>query len=101
MPNGGKREGAGRKPRLKRYRRRESIGIRPLKIGLLCEMLWRKSYKSNFIGFHWIGEKRPRSRKRIIAFVARRCNETPSMVERLWDEFRRFRSDLREDLPPV
>ena len=96
MPRGGKRAGAGRKPRLSRYHRRASIGRRSLAIGQRCEELWREADKNR-----WKGAKRPRERKRIIAQVAEEFGETPRMTEKLWDDYRLLEADLHADLPPV
>lgn len=96
MPRGGKRAGAGLKPRLSRYRRRSSIGRRALAIGQRCEELWREADKNR-----WRGAKRPRERKRIIAQVAAEFGETPRMTDKLWDEYRLLERDLRADPPPV
>jgi hypothetical protein len=104
MPRGGTRQGAGRKPRLLRYykqNRRKRIGTRALQIGQRCEELWRQSYKTNFSGWHSIGEKRPRTHKRIMRQVAAEFDETVPMVERCWDDYRRLEADLREDLSSV
>jgi hypothetical protein len=92
MPRGGKREGAGRKPRLD-----PKLAF---KIGLRCEVLWRESYKTNFAGMHWVGEKRPRTRKTILRQVADEFGETIAMVERRWKAYRRFEADLRNDDEP-
>jgi hypothetical protein len=99
MPRGGKRDGAGRKPRQGHYRRRQSIGMLALKIGQRCEVLSREAYKTNLAGMHWIGDKRPRAHKRIMRQVAEEFGETIPMVERLWKEYRRLERDLDEDLP--
>jgi hypothetical protein len=98
MPRGGKREGAGRKPQLLRYDGK-SIGRLAIKVGQRCEELWHKSYKTNFFGFHEIGEKRPRTRKRIIQQVADEFDLTPRMVERLWEDWRRVLVDTDPDNP--
>jgi hypothetical protein len=97
MPRGGRREGAGRTPRIWRYRRRQSVGKVALTIGQRCEVLWRKEYKTNVAGMHWTGEKRPRAHKRIIRQVAAEFGETPRMVERLWEDYRRLEADLNDD----
>ena len=99
MPRGGKREGAGRKPRVQHYERRHSVGRRELKIGQRCEVLWREAYdKGDVAGMHWSGAKRPRARKPIIQQVADEFGETRAIVERLWKEYRRLEADLGEDL---
>jgi hypothetical protein len=96
MPRGGKRAGAGRKPRMLHYDG-QSIGKRALKVGQKCEVLWREAYKWNVAGMHWEGEKRPRAHKRIVRQVAAEFDETPRMVERRWKEYRRFEKDTDPD----
>jgi hypothetical protein len=99
MPRGGKRAGAGRKPRHSRYKRRASIGRDALAIGQRCEVLWREAYKTNWHGFHLATEPRPRAHKRIIRQVATEFGEKSlRMVERLWKDYRRLEADLRNDL---
>jgi len=107
MPRGGAREGAGRKPRLKRYQRQQSIGGQALAIGQRCEVLWRESYEpdeadkpyKNFAGMHWEGAKRPWARRRsIIKRVAREFGETERTVRTCWDDYRQLESDLDEDV---
>ena len=94
MTGGGKRDGAGRKPRHVRYDKRNPLmGKRAFLIGLRCEVLWRESYEHNIAGFHWVGDRRPRSRKRIKRQVVGEFGETPRMVEQLWKDYRRFEAD--------
>jgi hypothetical protein len=99
MPRGGKRGGAGRKPRLMRYDG-DTIGRRALKIGQRGEVLWREAYATNTAGMHWEGEKRPRAHKTIVRQVAAEFEETPRMVERLWKVYRRFEKDTDPDAEP-
>ena len=95
MPRGGKRDGAGRKPRHVRYDKDKPFySKRALKIGLWCEMLWGDSWKHNFFGFHRTDDKRPQSaRKRIVYQASKEFGETERMIETLWDDYRRFLAD--------
>jgi hypothetical protein len=99
VPRGGKRDGAGRKPRLLRYDG-ETVDPRAFKIGQRYEVLRREAYKTNVAGMHWEGEKRPRAHKRIVRQVAAEFGETPRMVERLWQDYRRFEKDTDPDVNP-
>jgi hypothetical protein len=99
MPRGGKRAGAGRKPRLLRYDG-QSIGKLVLKIGQKCEVLWREAYTTNTAGMHWEGEKRPRAHKTIVRKVVAESGQTPRMVERLWKDYRRLEKDTNPDAEP-
>ena len=89
MPRGGKREGAGRERRVD-----PKLSF---KIGQQCEVLWRVSYQTNLAGMHWIGERRPRTRKTILRQVSDKFGETIAMVERCWKAYRRFEADLRNE----
>src|SRR6476646_10675027 len=96
MPRGGKRKGAGLKPRQKRYfkeREHESIGKLALAIGQRCETLWREANADC-----WKGEKRTSRHKKIVRQVAEKFGETESMVDLLWDDYRRLEAHLRADL---
>ena len=94
MPRGGKRDGAGRMPRHARYDKDEPFyGKVALKIGLRCEKLWQELYEHNHFGFHRIDDKRPQARKAIIRKVAVEFGETPRMVDKLWDDYRRWLDD--------
>jgi hypothetical protein len=100
---GGKQEGAGRKPRLKRYkkekelpkeeRRQSTFERRAIEIGQLCETLWREAHADC-----WKGKKRTSRHKKILSQVAEKFGETESMVDLLWDDYRRLEADLIEDL---
>jgi hypothetical protein len=78
-----------------------------VKIGQRCESLWREAWGQNerralsqprdAKGFHRIAVKRPQARKRILLQVAAEFQETPRMVERLWDDYREFEKDLKAD----
>lgn len=109
MKRGGKREGAGRKPRLSaRYRdanRRVRVGLRALVIGQRCEVLYRKAYtitpgkKVSRLDYALNGATRPWGKKRRIAKqVAKEFGETPRMVWELWREYRNLERDLEADL---
>jgi hypothetical protein len=98
MPRGGKRVGAGRKPQLLRYDG-QSVDPLALKAGQQCEVRWRKSYKTNFVGFHDIGDKRPRTRKSIILEVAKEFGLMPPMVESLWKDYRRVEVQMNSRAP--
>lgn len=101
---GGKREGAGRKPRLKRYkwknlpeekRQQSTFSRRAVVVGQRCETLWREAHSDC-----WKGEKRTSRHKKIHRQVASEFNKmrlTPRMVERLWKDYRRLEADLRAD----
>ena len=64
-----------------------------LKIGLRCEKLWQELYEHNHFGFHRIDDKRPQARKAIIRKVAEEFGESPRMVDKLWDDYRRWLRD--------
>ena len=102
MSRGGKRVGAGRKPRLKLYNkpnlpegeRQESIlSWHATEMGQLCEAMWRKAW-----GERWKGQKRPRERQRIIHDVALKFHEEDWAVELAWKNYRSLEADLRADL---
>ena len=83
---GGKRDGAGRKPRVLRYHKtneRTRIGRRALKIGQRCETIRRETKKPH---------------KVILFEVATEFDERESMVERLWKDYRRLERHLKADL---
>ncbi len=66
---------------------------RVILIGQRCEKLWQELYPTNFFGFHRIDDKRPQARKAIIGKVAKEFDETPSMVDKLWDDYRELERD--------
>jgi len=107
MPRGGKRKGAGRKPRQKRYktelpkeeRQQSTFSRRAVEIGSRYQELLREANSG-----HWKGEKRPGLHKKIEQQVAEEFGESIRMVRELAADFRRLEADLREDLdgePPV
>jgi len=143
MPRGGKREGAGRKPRLRFLER--------MRVGARCQHLWREAYEANaraalseqteIVRDEWdvarampirdrkawmqspeftqylcdvqislqesqglsedqeparivrVEPVRPKIGKRIITQVAGEYSETERMIERCWEEFRKFERD--------
>ena len=45
--------------------------------------------RPNHCGFHRVGDNRPRAHKTIVRKVAMEFGETPRMVDKLWDDYRR------------
>lgn len=101
MPRGGKREGAGRKPRRKRYktklpekeRQQSTFSRRAVEIGSRYQELLREANSGS-----WKGEKRLGLHKKIEQQVAEEFGESIRMVRELAADFRRLEADLREDL---
>ena len=101
MPRGGKREGAGRKPRLKRYkkklpekeRQQSTFSRRAVEIGSRYQELLREANTGR-----WKGQKRTGIHKKIEQQVAEKFGESIRMVRELAVDFRRLEADLIEDL---
>jgi hypothetical protein len=105
MSRGGKRPGAGRKPRVKHYQPRESVGKDLLWVGWRCEQILQARYetvsivgKPGLLFLHDADDPRPHINKQIITQVAKEVGESERMVEQLWEEYRRVTADLKRDL---
>ena len=97
---------AGNKLRF-RYEPGKAFDHRAFRIGQLCETLWRADDKRGEVlrvkreelrvtamRLEKVGT-RPRTRKQIISYVAKKVGETHKMVERCWDDYRdRWEPDL-------